>query len=437
VSQVFVDFIDNGTMAMVKQVQFLLFSVAITQSSHAFSPSLSSRARTTISLELTSGFGLSEETAIKTAVGKAVSDASSGLAGKPSVAFVSTTVSRDIEEVRKSFADELPEGTPIHGITASGAILTRQGAKGGAVGCLLISAEDGAFATAYDAEDGGRAAQILKANMGAPQAIFMGTTPGAEEGVLVAIGEAFPGVPVFGGTAADDDLSGAWSVFSSEASSSTGVSLVGIGEAVKFGASMLGPYTPTETTVTATKAEGRRVFEIDGLPAADWALEWLGDGVKEQYTSGGLILPQTAQKPIGLKQGENEYVTAHLAALGGEDKFVDFFTPIPQGAVLTLMDSGDGPSSGYAVALGDAYNTARAQGTLDGSEPKAGMLVFCGGMAIAVGDCLDSGLTSEGFSSKVEGLPLLGMTCFGEQACLPGSKANVQRNLSVGCILFG
>lgn len=390
------------------------------------------------SLQVTSGFGVSEEAVIKTAVGKAVSDASSGLTGKPSVAFVSATVSRDIDEVRKCFAAELPEGTPIHGSTSSGAILTSQGAKGGAVGCLLISAEDGAFATAYDAEDGAQAAQALKEEMGDPQAIFMGATPGAEEGVIAALGEAFPGVPVFGGTAADDELSGAWSVFSSAAASSTGVSLVGIGAAVKFGASMVGPYTPTETKFTATKTEGRRVFEIDGKPAADVVLEWLGDYVKEQYTTGGLVLPQTAQKPIGLKQGENEWVTAHLAAFGGgEDKFVDFFTPIPQGAVLTVMDSGDGPSSGYAAALGEAYDEARAQGTLDGGEPKAGMLVYCGGMAIAVGDNLDKGLTSAGFSSKVEGLPLLGMTCFGEQACLAESKANVQRNLSVGCVLFG
>jgi len=290
--------------------------------------------------------------------------------------------------------------------------------------------------------------------MSDPQAIFMGATPGAEEGIIDALKESFPGVPVFGGTAADDELSGAWSVFSSDASSGTGVSLVGIGDSVKFGASMLGPYEATEKTCVATKTEGRRVFEIDGKPAADWAYEWLGDEVKEQYADGGLILPQTAQKPIGIKQGKSlmksimslspfskssdpEYVTCHLAAFRGEEKFVDFFTPIPEGSVLTVMDSGDGPSTGYASALGDAYDKAKAQGSLDGSDPKAGMLVFCGGMAIAVGDRLDSGLTSPGFSSKVDGLPLMGMTCFGEQACLPESKANVQRNLSVGCVLFG
>jgi len=138
-----------------------------------------------------------------------------------------------------------------------------------------------------------------------------------------------------------------------------------------------------------------------------------------------------------MKQQNGEYITAHLAAFGGEEKFVDFFTPIPEGSVLRVMDSGDGPSSGYASALSNAYDVAKEQGSMNGSDPKAGLLVFCGGMAIAVGDQLDSGLTSEGFSTKVDGLPMMGMTCFGEQACLPESKTNVQRNLSVGCVLFG
>merc|ERR1712205_71185 len=146
-----------------------------------------------------------------------------------------------------------------------------------------------------------------------------------------------------------------------------------------------------------------------------------------QYTNGGLVLPQTACSPIGIpnnkglltkiknafKIGEPEYVTAHLAAFGGEEKYVDFFTPVPKGSTLTVMDSADGPATGYASALGSAYDTAKSGGTLDGAEPTAGMLIFCGGMAIAVGDNLNSGLTSDDFSSKVGDMPMMGMTCFG------------------------
>ena len=239
------------------------------------------------------GFGVSDMSFTTSAVFEAVKLASKNLGGSsPSIAFVSHTAARDPEEVRKAFVEHLPAGTPIHGITSSSAILTSQGAKAGAVGCLLLSAADEGFATAFDPEDGGKAAIALKDKMPSPQAIFMGATPGAEEGVIAALADVFSDVPVYGGTAADDELAGAWSVMSAEESSATGVSLVGIGESVKFGASMVGPYTPTKKSGKATKTDGRRVFEIDGKPAADWVYEWLGDEVKEQYENGGLILPK-------------------------------------------------------------------------------------------------------------------------------------------------
>jgi len=387
------------------------------------------------------GFGVSNDESTEGAVSVAVSMAADALGDKTAtMAFVSATVARDMEEVRKAFVEQLPEGTSIHGITSSGAVLTSSGAVSSSVGCLLLSVEEGDFVTAFDKEDGARAALALKSKVAnvPPQAIFMGATPGAEEGVIESLSQVFPGVPVFGGTAADDELSGAWSVMSSDECSGTGVSLVGIGPSVKFGASMLGPYTPTTKTCIATKTDGRRVFEINGKPAADWVLEWLGDEVKEQYEKGGLILPQSAQKPIAVQANAgDELITAHCAAFGGApEKFVDFFAPVPEGSTLTIMDSGDGPSTGYATALNDAMDSAKSQGSMAGSDPKAGLLVYCGGMAIAVGDNLNAGLTSDGFASQAKSFPMMGMTCFGEQACLVESKKNAQRNLSVGMILF-
>lgn len=270
-----------------------------------------------------------------------------------------------------------------------------------------------------------------------PQVILMFATPGAEEGIIGNLKELFPGVPVYGGTAADDKLAGDWRVMNGNESSGTGVSLIGIANGVKVGASMLGPYTETEKKVVATKTDGRRVFEIDGKPAADWALEWLGDGIKGEYEEGGLVLPHTAQNPLGIKQASGEFVTNHLAAFGGKEKYIDFFAPIAEGSELVVMDSGDGPSTGYGAAFEKAYDVASAQGSMKGSSPAAGLLVFCGGMAIAVGDKLDQGLSNDSFVKKIDGLPMLGTTCFGEQGHLPEAKTNVQRNLSCGMILLG
>jgi hypothetical protein len=221
-------------------------------------------------------------------------------------------------------------------------------------------------------------------------------------------------------------------VFGTNAVTSTGVSLIGVGPEVKFGASMIGPYVPTETRAVITKGEGRRALEINNMPAADWVYQWLGQDVENEYINGGLILPQTAQKPIGFPLGSGNYQSAHLAALGGEkEKYVDFFTPIQEGLEMVVLDAGDGPATGYAQTLADAYTMAAQNGGL--SRPSAGLLIYCGGMSIAVGDQLNAGLTS-GLGSV--DTPILGLTCFGEQAFHPEDSMNLQRNLSMGFLLF-
>ena len=60
-----------------------------------------------------------------------------------------------------------------------------------------------------------------------------------------------------------------------------------------------------------------------------------------------------------------------------------------------LLDAGDGPATGYAAALSKAYDAASTielgLGRTDTIEnPIAGVLIYCGGMSIAVGDNLDA-----------------------------------------------
>jgi len=377
------------------------------------------------------GFAVSEAPSIADAVAEAVAGAK---VDAPSIAFISCTVDRPPEDVQAEFAKALP-GVALHGVTSSGAVLSLDGPRPAGIGCLLIKAAEGALAAASDMSgDAAAAATVLKAKVANPKAVIIAATPGTEEKAIMDVEGVFGcDVQIFGGTAADNTVEGNWRVMSTEGCSATGISLVAVGQGVQFGASMIGPYQPTAKMATATKTDGRRVHEINGMPAADWALDWIGDDVAEQYAKGGLILASTAFRPVSIKQPSGEYVTGHLAAMGGEEKFVDFFVPIPEGSELTVMEAGDGPSTGYEAALAAAYDQAVAAGAAD---PRAGLLIYCGGMAIAVGDQLGAGLTGS-IKGKAGDVPILGMTCFGEQGCLPVAKKNTQNNLSVGFILLG
>jgi len=380
-----------------------------------------------VQVGVSSGVGFSTLEITREAVADAVTMAMKDITS-PVLAFAGCTCERDIEEVQACFAEFLP-GVPLHGITSSGFLMHTSGSIPNGIGCLVLQAPEGSFATAL-ADDVTDAASLLAQQMPQPKAIIMSTVPGQEEACIDVLNQIF-GVPVYGGTAADNELKGEWKVFGTNGTTSSGISLVGVGPAVGFGASMLGPYAPTEKTAVITKGDGRRAYEINNMPAADWVYEWLGAAVENEYTNGGLILPQTAQKPIGFRLESGQFQSAHLAALGGPDKFVDFFTPIQEGLEMTVMDSGDGPETGYAQTLNDAFAVAMQSGGL--SKPAAGLLIYCGGMAIAVGDNLNSGLTNLG---SLGDMPMLGLTCFGEQAFHPEDSMNLQRNLSMGFLLF-
>jgi len=125
----------------------------------------------------------------------------------------------DVSAVGAAFASKLGEGCGIHGVTSCGNIL-QPGKAAPGVACLLFDNPAGSFTCAFD-EDADKAVGKL-GGVESPQAILLGTTPGSEEAGIAAIGKKFPGVPVYGGTAADNDLDGSWSVLSNGGAKAAG-----------------------------------------------------------------------------------------------------------------------------------------------------------------------------------------------------------------------
>mmetsp|Transcript_98032 Transcript_98032/g.184295 ORF Transcript_98032/g.184295 Transcript_98032/m.184295 type:complete len:642 (+) Transcript_98032:59-1984(+) len=377
--------------------------------------------------EVCVGYGFSSNKDPVEAVKEATSQA--GIAF-PTFCFASCTVNYDVATVAKAFS-QVMAGIDVHGLTSCGNLLCAGKAEPG-VGCIVVSAAKGALSSVWEV-DPAVASAMLKKKAPGPTAIIMSTTPGSEEAGIAALAKDFPSIPVYGGTAADNEVKGDWKLMTTDGPKDSGYSFVAVGQGVHFGASMLGPYTPTDKIAKVTKSEGRKVIELDGKPALPWVVDWLGDAVKEQAEKGGMILGATADKPICVKQG-SEFIPAHCAVLNPADQSVDFFAPMPEGADLVVMNSSDGPSTGYAACLKDAFDEAVK--SLDGQAPKAGLLLYCGGMSIAVGDNMVKGLSDGELLGKLGKMPLLGISVFGEQCCMKES-GNVQRNLSMGFLLFG
>lgn len=353
----------------------------------------------------------------------------------PTVALVTCAVSRRVPEVFDALVSLLP-GVALHGATTCGAPLTTTGSVPDGIAVLLLGgpglAAAGAAAAQGGFEAGKAAAEKLAQRMGGVQQVknvILQATPGIEEDVVKGVGAVLGGTPVFGGSAADDTVEGNWKLMTSDGGlMDEGVSLVGVGDDVGFGACMFPPYMPGGKEAKITAAEGRSIKTLDGRRAADVLREWVGESIETQARDGGNVIVECAGFPLGVRKENGAYVVIHAAQID-ELGAVGLFAEVSEGETLTVMDKMGGKDSATAAKIGleKAYEEAATKGGL--SSPKAGMLIYCGGLSIAVGDQLDS--TLEPMKSKP---PMLGMTVFGEQGAL--KDTNLHSNLAVGVALF-
>lgn len=402
-------------------------------SSSASTTSSTSTASASVSV----GVGTSALEITDEAMAAAVNEASGSLSDNlPSAAIVLTTVDRPVSDIQAALRKHLKD-VPVHAATSCSAILTNGGPQPNAVSVLLLHAPQNVAVAAAKFSDSVSPSEATKAAAKQLSSslnndvsyILLFASPGSEESVLSTLSEVLPSARVFGGSAADNTVEGKWSIYDSETSFTEGVSMLGISSSVKFAAELVPPYRPSETSSEVTSASGRVIKTLDGKPAAEVICQWIGSSVDAQAETGGAIIVESATTPLGVDRGDGEYVGIHAAEIT-PDGSVGLFAEVSEGERLVKMNKMGGRNSALAAFLGieKAYDEAMRKGDIQ--KPKAGILIYCGGLSIAVGDDLAKSL--QGLKGKA---PLLGMTAFGEQGYF--EENNVHSNLAVGIGLFG
>jgi len=105
-----------------------------------------------------------------------------------------------------------------------------------------------------------------------------------------------------------------------------------LSSALKTGTGYGHPFYPTDRGALVTKSEGRVVYELDGRPAAEVMKELLG--VDE-------LTPTVFSKtPVGVKSSDvyGEYIIKSAAHVN-PDGSVTFYSAVPKGSYLTIMDT--------------------------------------------------------------------------------------------------
>ena len=344
--------------------------------------------------------------------------------------------------VQRYFVDALPN-IPIHGCTTCHGIMTETGFHSGPVIGVLIIYDSGinAYGTGikhfsqsieqstFDAID----LALKNANREGeiPDLILLHSTPGNEEKVMAAIDSKFgTEVPIIGGSAADNQVSGNWSIFTEESLSINGVSLTVFFSSQSIYSSFSAGHTPTRYSGTVTKVRNRILLEIDHRPAATVYNEWTNFHLGG--SDDGYIFEKSSVYPLGRKVGTSynyPYFKLSHSIRETECNGIELFTDINEGDTIYLMQGSKQQLISRAANIihSSYYND------MDLEEKLGAINIFCAGPMLNLKQDMDE--VCDQINQALNGLPYICPFTFGEQGRLSGGE-NAHGNLMVSSATF-
>lgn len=265
-----------------------------------------------------------------------------------------------------------------------------------------------------------------------PSLVWVSTTPGNEEAVVSAIHHALGGqAPIYGGSSADDDLSGQWWVGDGAASHSPGIVVTVFYPTAQVMHAFHAGYAPTQSVGVVTSAQGRVVHTIDHRPAMEVYADWT-QGAVALPAGAGEILSATTLFPLGVQVGfinMMPYYRLIHPAEALEDGSMVLFAEAAEGVKLHLF------SGSQSSIVNRAGRVVSAAMEMEGdSGGVAGALVtFCAGCQLAVQPELSNVVA--GIEAVIPGVPFLGQFSYGEQGTFPNGE-NCHGNLMISAVVF-
>jgi hypothetical protein len=311
------------------------------------------------------------------------------------------------------------------------AICDREGAYG--TGGARLGADpraDVKVALARALEHAGRAGEL-------PAFIVLTAPPGREEDLLLGIADVVGDhVPVAGGSAGDEVVTGKWW---QAANGEVGAELCVVTVLFPSGSvvsTFQSGYEVTERSGRITRASGRQLHEIDGRPAAQVYDEWTDGALAGIVESGGKIPQRTsALHPLGRRVGGAGDVVEHVLSFIDTvlpDGTLTLFTEVREREPVWVMRGTDNTLVGRAGRVARAaLDTLSREGRRD--AVRGALVIFCAASAVYVRDRLNEVVA--GLDVTLEDRPYLGTFTFGEQGrFLAGG--NRHGNMMVSVVLF-
>lgn len=345
------------------------------------------------------------------------------------------------------------------GGSSSGGLITDKGFMGPkGVGLLAIEDKAGDYGVAAGSlgDDPAQAAESLLQQAldncdctgQLPELIWVYQAPGHEEEVISGLRRIVgDNCPIVGGSSADNDVSGQWSQLGPDGALTDGLVLAvlfpssPLGCGFQGGYEPVGPngivtgigYQPAGDSGVITASSGREILSIDNEPAAEVYNRWAGDLIGQRIRDGGSILADTTMFPLatdaGKVDGVTHYLLIHPESLG-EEGTLRTFCNLEVGSRVYAMK---GETERLVNRAGRVAEQARKVVESGGRRVSGGLVVYCGGCKIAVGDEISK--VSDAVAAGLGDVPFIACFTFGEQGRL--INRNVHGNLMISTVAFG
>ena len=332
------------------------------------------------------------------------------------VGMLFTSVDYNQTEVMKGVKSVVGD-TPIVGCTSSGAIIVPDGvitSDHGFAGMLLLDDENMVVGAAGsplkngDARETGRMVAMEALDRAgldyAPSYYYMVASPKEEEYYVKGIQDIIGDVPFFGGSAADNALSGDWSIFCDGNSFSDGVAVIFFYTDKPIETVYTGAYHESKNVGIITKTDGdRKLVEIDGEPALKKYAEWTNKNPDELMGMDLLVASITA--PLGVKDTIGDLIAIRHPMGGNKDYSINIGNKLAVNTAIIQMEcTVDELISSTGTTLKDVNNK------LD--TPAAYFLVHCGGRKMGIGDRIEE--VHKELVKASKGVPFITIFTFGE-----------------------
>jgi hypothetical protein len=359
--------------------------------------------------------GSSTNTDAKKAGKEAAAQAKAGL-DKVKLAFAYASVEYDLGEMLKGISEELP-GVPIIGNTSFTGVITPKGFVSGSDGFLgMLAMADDEMAVGVAAKEKGTSAQetgreVAKEAMKAagktapPDYFYMVAPPGEEEFYLKGITEIIGRMPFFGGSTADNTITGEWKIYTDKAVFADGVAVAFFYSKKPFTNVFTGAYHETDDVGIITKIEGNRTLvEIDREPALKKYASWMKVSPKE--LKGGALLAASIVAPLGVKDRLGDLVATRHPLNGNDDMSMSIGNNL---AVNTAVIRMEATVDELINSAGDTLDTLKKK-----MPGKAGayVLAHCGGRRAGIGERINE--VVEQLIKAADGVPFIAEFTFGE-----------------------